>query len=376
MTKWLSNHHRLFMTFIVKNTMLSTTFNTHDKESGNTMIKLKSLLAATLFSSVTSLSINAADKSYLTLTNAEKPIRQDISQDFSYPAKQIKVKDALLQYYERGEGDPIIFLHGIPVWSYLWRNVMPYMESEGRVIALDLPGYGYSERGAAKSFSDHVAYFEAFIEELGLKNITLVIHDLGGAVGVAYAAKHPDKVKAVAFGESPFGQSYTEQPLADMVFPEKASERRVGFYAMMHNDESRENAIIEQNMFMTTENFTYGFTRQLTKRELSAYQVPFSTKESRYAISDVVKGLELDGKPVENYELLGDGLRWLTTSKVPKLMFTVSDGNLLSTEVLKQIEQKVPNLTTVALGQGRHFFQEEHPHKTGKHLKSWYQSFN
>ena len=110
------------------------------------------ILLTLFFSNVTE--VMAQETSFLTLTNEQKPLRNDISDEFPYQAKKVEVANKTLQYFEAGDGDPILFLHGIPAHSYIWRNIMPYLESEGRVIALDLPGFGGSERGEECSLHD------------------------------------------------------------------------------------------------------------------------------------------------------------------------------------------------------------------------------
>ncbi len=323
----------------------------------------------------------AEDKavSFSQMKNSEKPIRADISSSFNYAAKTMEVKGAKLQYFDKGVGDPVIFLHGIPSWSYLWRNVMPHMEKDARVIALDLPGYGGSERGPkghpAKTLVDHIDYFEAFVEKMGLKNITLVIHDLGGGVGLAYAGRHPENVRAIAFGESPLAQSFTDKPLVEMIFPRKLSEQSKGFYELIRNKAALEKMVVLENS-MVPGDLMYGLTRQMTDEEINAYRQPFEDPARRYAISDVMAGITLDGLPSANFQEINRGLKWLVESDVPKLIFQVEDGNLMNDDLIKRLRQKLDVLTVVNLGPGRHFFQEDHPHKVGRHLRAWYQGFN
>ncbi len=123
--------------------------------------------------------------------------------DFAYPSQFVEVLGAKMHYVEHGAGDPILFLHGQPTWSYLWRNVMPELDGRGRMIAVDLMANGMSEKpDIAYEMADHVRYLDAFIETLELDNITLVIHDWGSFFGFYYAHRYPDKVKAIAFMEA------------------------------------------------------------------------------------------------------------------------------------------------------------------------------
>lgn len=118
---------------------------------------------------------------------------------FPYTHNYVEVEGSNLAYVEAGEGNPILFLHGNPTSSYLWRNIMPYVESRGRTIALDLIGMGKSDKpGIDYTFQDHYLRLEGFIEALDLHDITLVVHDWGSVLGLFYAAQHSDNVKAVA----------------------------------------------------------------------------------------------------------------------------------------------------------------------------------
>ena len=128
---------------------------------------------------------------------------QTISADFPYTSYYVDVKGARIHYVEEGSGDPILFLHGNPTSSYLWRNIMPHVQGHGRCIAMDLIGMGKSDKpDIGYSFFDHSKYVEDFIEQLGLQNITLVIHDWGSALGFHYAMRNERNVKGLAFMEA------------------------------------------------------------------------------------------------------------------------------------------------------------------------------
>ena len=137
--------------------------------------------------------------------NAQKPEKIN-SALFPYEMKTIEVNGIQLKYYERGTGDPVLFLHGIPTSSYLWRNVIPIVASDNRAIALDLAGYGQSDLPANKdySFMSQYSYLEKFIEKMELHNVTLVVNDLGSALGIKYAVEHENNVKALVMVESVF----------------------------------------------------------------------------------------------------------------------------------------------------------------------------
>ena len=122
------------------------------------------------------------------------------SGDFPYSPKYIEVRGARMHYVESGSGDPMLLLHGNPTGVYLWRNIIPLLAKHGRVIAVDLIGFGKSDKPDIDyRFSDHAVYFAGLIEEMGLRNITLVVHDWGSALGFDYASKHENNVRAMAF---------------------------------------------------------------------------------------------------------------------------------------------------------------------------------
>ena len=124
------------------------------------------------------------------------------SPDFPFESHYVDVDGSKMHYVESGEGDPILFVHGNPTSSYLWRNVIPHVSPVGRAIAVDLIGMGRSDKPDIDyRFFDHLKYLEAFIEALGLENVTLVLHDWGGGLGTSYARRHPDNVRGMPFTE-------------------------------------------------------------------------------------------------------------------------------------------------------------------------------
>src|SRR3989304_1037700 len=130
-------------------------------------------------------------------------MNKDISADFPFKSKYIEIQGSKIHYVEEGAGDPILFLHGNPTSSYLWWNIIPYLTPYGHTIAMDLIGMGKSDKPDIEyRFFDHVKYVEGFIEKMGLRNVTLVIHDWGGALGFYYAMRHENNVKGLAFMEA------------------------------------------------------------------------------------------------------------------------------------------------------------------------------
>ena len=128
---------------------------------------------------------------------------ETISSEYPFESKYIEVKGSKMHYIEEGEGEPILFLHGQPTSSYLWRNVIPHLSSQGRCIAVDHIGMGKSDQPDINyGFTDAYEYLKEFIDKLGLKNFTLVIHDWGAIIGFHYANMHRDRIKGIAFMEA------------------------------------------------------------------------------------------------------------------------------------------------------------------------------
>ena len=143
--------------------------------------------------------------SLTTITSA-----QEISTYFSFESKFQKIGNDKIHYIDEGTGDPILFLHGIPMSSYSWRNIIPHISNSARCIAIDYMGFGKSDKpNIDYTFSDQYTYLEAFIDALKLKNITLIMTDMGGVLGTKYATKHPENIKGLVYMEAPFGDAQT-----------------------------------------------------------------------------------------------------------------------------------------------------------------------
>ncbi len=183
-------------------------------------------------------------------------------EDFTYSSHYAEINGAKMHYVEHGTGDPILFLHGQPTWSYLWRNVMPEVEGRGRLIALDLIGYGMSDKpDIAYEMSDHIDYVEKFIAALGLKNITLVIHDWGSFFGFHYATRNPDNVKGIAFMEA----ILLPVPSYDAFDP----QMREFFSSLRSSQETAEHMMVDQNLFIEAV-LPAAINRTLTEAEHNA----------------------------------------------------------------------------------------------------------
>lgn len=286
---------------------------------------------------------------------------QPIAADFPYTHQTVTVHGSQMAYVDLGEGDPILFLHGNPTSSYLWRNVIPHLKDSGRCIAPDLIGMGRSDKpNLPYRFSDHVRYIDGFIEALGLENIVLVIHDWGSALGFHYAHRHPDNVRALVFMEA-------------IIRPMKFADMPGGFrlaFQMFRTPLVGELLSQYLNVFVT-QLLPNAIDRDLTTEEMARYREPFPTPASRKPVMQWPREIPFDGKPADNHEIVAAYDAWLQKTEIPKLLFHADPGGLIPAELAQWCEANYPNLTRVELGAGIHYVQEDHPHTIGQRTAKW-----
>jgi haloalkane dehalogenase len=289
---------------------------------------------------------------------------QSISADFPYESNYIEVHGSKIHYVDEGSGDPILFLHGNPTSSYLWRNIMPYLTSMGRCIALDLIGMGKSDKPDLEyRFVDHVKYVEGYIEKMGLKNITLVIHDWGSALGFHYAMRHEDKIKGIVFMEAII------KPLSWEEFPSDFKE----VFQAFRTPEVGWDMIMNKNMFV--EQMLPGtIVRKLSEEEMNHYREPFKEPSSRKPTYRWPNEVPINGEPPDVTKLVETYNQKLQQSEVPKLLFYATPGAIVPAPMVEWCQQNLKNLKTVNIGQGVHFLQEDNPHLIGSELAKWFGS--
>lgn len=289
---------------------------------------------------------------------------KEISTAFPYESKYLEVLGSKMHYIEEGEGDPILFLHGNPTSNYLWRNIIPYMKDQGRCIAPDLIGMGKSDKPDLDyGFEDSYKYLEAFIEKLGLTNITLVLHDWGSGLGFNYANLHRENIKAIAFMEA----MYDAPTMYDMPFSVKTALKIVRNplfgYLMVRNA----NIFIKKML-------PDMILRKLSKEEMEYYGAPYPNSKSRKPLLAWPQDVPFsDGKPTRATAAVKSWVPWLAQSDIPKLCFYVSPGVAIKEKDVKMIRETFKNTQMIDLGEGLHFIQEDYPHEIGKNLDRWYQ---
>lgn len=283
----------------------------------------------------------------------------------NFERKQIDVLESMMAYIDEGEGDPIVFLHGNPTSSYLWRNVIPEVVDVGRCLAPDLIGMGESGKisNASYSFSDHVRYLDAWFDALELDNVILVLHDWGSGLGFHWANRHRHRVKGICYMES------FVRPVTWEEWPESARK----IFRLMRS-RAGEEFILEKNGFIERI-LPNSILRTLSEEEMDAYRKPFATPgEERRPTLTWPREVPLDGEPKETHRLVEDYASWLSESEVPKLFINTEPGMIL-TGSQREFCRSWPNQTEVTV-KGLHFVQEDSPQEIGEAVARFVSSLN
>jgi haloalkane dehalogenase len=283
-----------------------------------------------------------------------------ISPDDHHPRCRVRVLDTEMSHVDTGYGEPIVFLHGNPTSSYLWRNIIPYLSSLGRCLAPDLVGMGQSGKlpdGACR-FVDHARYLDAWFDAVGVtRNVTLVLHDWGSALGFYRAFRHPDQVKAIAYMEAIL------QPRSWADF----REGRDGMFRAMRSEQG-ERLVLDENFFIETV-LPRSILRQLSEVEMEAYRAPFRERAARRPMLVWPRELPIEGEPADVVAIVTQYGEWLAKSDLPKLFISVEPGSILIGRALAFC-RTWPNQREVAV-KGIHFVQEDCPDEIGRALRDF-----
>ena len=272
-----------------------------------------------------------------------------------YPRRRVRVLDTEMAYVDTGAGDPVVFLHGNPTSSYLWRNVIPHVESDSRCLAPDLIGMGDSDRAPAGSyrFVDHARYLDAWFEALGLTRVTLVVHDWGSALGFHWAHRHPERVRGLAYMEA------LVRPVTWEEWPEVA---RQVFQAM--RSPAGEEMVLAKNVFVERI-LPRSVLRGLGEVEMVIYRRPYlEPGESRRPTLTWPREIPIEGEPADVVAIAEAYSRWLATSDVPKL-FVNADPGVILIGAQREFCRRWPNQREITV-RGSHFVQEDSPHEIGR----------
>jgi haloalkane dehalogenase len=276
--------------------------------------------------------------------------------------RRVAVSDTEISYVDTGQGDPIVFLHGNPTSSYLWRNIIPYVSAQGRCLAPDLVGMGQSGKspGQAYRFVDHARYLDAWFEALNLtRNVTLVVHDWGSALGFHRATRYPEQIKAIAYMEA------VAMPMRWEDFGEAA-----GIFQGLRSPKG-EQMVLEENLFV--ERVLPGaILRKLSDQEMAAYRAPFLDREARLPTLVWPRQIPIDGEPADVTAIAESYGKAMSQSTIPKLLIVGEPGAILKGRML-EFCRTWPNQTEVTV-KGVHFLQEDSPNEIGAALREFVKS--
>ena len=281
--------------------------------------------------------------------------------------KKILINNKSIAYVDSGSGDPIIFLHGNPTSSYLWRNITPHLETQGRCISIDLIGMGDSDKldnpdENSYLFEEHYHYLSAAIKSLtDGKNISFVIHDWGSALGFNWCFNNPDLVKGIA---------YMEAIVKEMTWEDWDNDAKSIFQGF--RSDAGESLVLEKNYFI--EKVLPGsIIRALSSDEMNEYRRPFlNSGEDRRPTLSWPREIPIEGQPRNVCEIVNQYAEWMQTNDIPKLFINAEPG-AITTGKIREFCRSWKNQTEVTV-KGKHFVQEDSPDEIGKAISTWYKN--
>jgi haloalkane dehalogenase len=299
------------------------------------------------------------------MTSSEAKV---ISAAFPYKKKKRRILGSEMAYVDVGDGDPIVLLHGNPTSSYLWRNVVPHLESRGRCIAPDLIGMGDSDKlpqsgPGSYRFVDHRRFLDALLDDLGVhERVTFVIHDWGSGLGFDWCNRHRDALKGIAYMEAimrPQGWDHW-----DAFGPDMRSVLR------SLRSEAGETMVLRDNFFVEKV-LPKAVLRTLSDEEKAEYRRPFAEPgEGRRPTLTWVRQIPIEGEPADVNAVVSAYSDWLATSHVPKLFIKGEPGGLLARGANLDFARGLPEQTEITVA-GVHYVQEDSPDEIGQGIADW-----
>ena len=274
----------------------------------------------------------------------------------------VPVLDSHMSYRELGRGPAVVFLHGNPTSSRVWRDVIPVLAPRARCLAPDLIGMGRSGKpDLAYRFADHARYLDAWFEALGLRDVVLVGYDWGGALALDWAARHPDRVRGVAVFETFL------RPMRWSDWPPQGAE----FFRALRTPGVGERMVLEENAFLAR-SLENGVKRGLSPEERTAYAAPYPDPASRRPVLQWPREIPIDGEPADVAAVLTRSAAWLATTRTPKLLLTFDAPSVLgSPAIVAWARETFAGLELVPLGPAGHHAPEDRPEEIGRAIAEW-----
>ena len=276
---------------------------------------------------------------------------------------RVSILNSTMAYREAGNpaSSTVLFLHGNPTSSYIWRNIMPLVAPVAHCIAPDLIGFGQSGKPAIEyRFFDQVRYLDAFLDKTGISSAYVVAHDWGTALAFHLAARRPEFVRALAFMEF----------IRPMPTWDDFHTAAVETFKKFRTPGVGERMILDENAFV--EGVLPGaIVRKLTKDEMAVYRAPFPTPESRRPTWRFPNDLPIEGGPADVYSVMEEAHRALVQSSYPKLLFAGDPGALVSPAFAESFASGLKSCKVVHIGPGIHYLQEDNPEAIGSTIHEW-----
>jgi len=296
---------------------------------------------------------------------------QEISSDFPFTISYMKVEhDVEMAYIDTDpthklQSPPVVFMHGNPSYSYLWRNIIPHVMPEARCIAPDLIGMGSSSKLSSDAYGwvNHNRYLDAFFSEIiaSDEKVVLVLHDYGSLFGLNWACRHPERIAGLVLME---------------FLPPMPGWKDTGVMsdelqkALSGSSEQFRKSIIDENIFI--ECFMQDqVIRTLSQEEMDHYRKPFLDSANRESLYEMSKIFPVAGYPPEVYKAVEIYNSWLLDNDTPKLFFWADPGKIIPLKLSKYYSEQLKNTKSVAVGKAKHYLQEDHPHLIGSEIGRW-----
>ena len=294
-------------------------------------------------------------------------MNDSISADFPFQSKYVDILDSNLHYVDEGEGTTFLFLHGNPTSSYMWRNIIPFVSKDNRAIAVDLIGMGNSGKpDISYKMSDHTKYIEAFIKELDLKDVVLVLHDWGSFIGLKYAMENENNIKGIVLMEGilrPWESWETIPPATRRMFKK--------FF-----DPTEGPKVIYEENFFIEKAMPYLTKRKLSKIEMDNYRKPFLEKSARKPMLIFPRELPIAGENPQNASIIINYNRWLSKTDVPVHILWAKPGSLFRKEFIPTMRKEFPKMTDLCIGKSKHYLQEDLPNEIGNAIVDWFSTIS
>ena len=282
---------------------------------------------------------------------------------FPFESNFVDIKGCKIHYIDEGEGTPVVFSHGVPTSSYLWRNIIPTISQGYRCIAPDMVGFGLSDKPDIDySIFDHIDYFNYFIDALNLDKFILVMHGWGSVVGFHFAMENPQRIIGLAFIESHV-RANIDWSMLSLPMQEIAN-------LMLSNPDKGYDLVMNSDFYLR-EIFKPGILTKLSEQEWEQYAKPFSKPGSNKPIWRYLEDLPLSAPDDRVIELINDYSRKLQKSELPKLMMFAVPGFITTMDTVRWAKEHIGNLELVDVGDALHYPQESNPELISKELYNW-----